>query len=191
MHWTTPVVHELSAIKGSLQAWFTLRYKGYNSWKLIRISSHDTPLLPPPPSKNCSIRPNRCRIMKNLNIQVMYITWHRASAESGVSSAGLMTTVHPAAMAGAAFLHSIDAGKFHWRQNDIYWDFETSFRSNSHRSVIMGIANVEVNHLLLYYESTSLSASNIRNESLCTDFTIDYDCAPFLHQRNFIIHSFR
>ena len=40
-----------------------------------------------------------------------------ARAEKGVSSAGLSTTVHPAAMAGAAFRVIIALGKFHCIKN--------------------------------------------------------------------------
>ena len=47
--------------------------------------------------------------------QMCVPTWHKARAESGVSSAGFITTVHPAARAGAAFLHNIEAGKFHYK----------------------------------------------------------------------------
>ena len=38
---------------------------------------------------------------------------HTASADSGVCSAGLSTTVFPAASAGAAFLVTMATGKFH------------------------------------------------------------------------------
>jgi len=44
-------------------------------------------------------------------------TSQRASAENGVSSEGFSTTVHPAAIAGAAFLVSIAIGKFHCKQH--------------------------------------------------------------------------
>jgi len=44
-------------------------------------------------------------------------TSQRASAEYGVSSDGLATTVQPAAIAGADFLVSIAIGKFHCKQD--------------------------------------------------------------------------
>lgn len=40
------------------------------------------------------------------------LTLHKASADRGVSSAGLITTVQPTAIAGDAFLVIIAAGKF-------------------------------------------------------------------------------
>src|SRR5438034_2827400 len=46
-------------------------------------------------------KPARCAISAN------------ASAEYGVASAGLMTTVHPEASAGETFRVIIDVGKFH------------------------------------------------------------------------------
>lgn len=47
-------------------------------------------------------------------------TSHRASAEYGVSSAGLSTTVDPAAIAAQAFRVIIAFGKFHYKKKTIY-----------------------------------------------------------------------
>lgn len=44
------------------------------------------------------------------------LTSARARAESGVSSAGLTTTVQPAASAAPTFLVIMALGKFHWKQ---------------------------------------------------------------------------
>jgi len=52
--------------------------------------------------------------MKRIKLQ-FYHTLASASAEKGVSSAGLSTTVHPAAIAAQAFRVIIALGKFHWK----------------------------------------------------------------------------
>ena len=46
-------------------------------------------------------------------ISASCITWASSSAVSGVVSAGLSTTVFPAASAGASFQAAISSGKFH------------------------------------------------------------------------------
>lgn len=49
---------------------------------------------------------------------LLHVTSARASADSGVSSAGLITTVQPAARAAPTFLVIMALGKFHCEQHD-------------------------------------------------------------------------
>ena len=77
---------------------------------------------------------SQSRVEREDYLFCLNLTLARARAEYGVSSAGLSTTVHPAAIAAPAFLVNMALGKFHcktrWR---CYYDWLGKLSISSHK----------------------------------------------------------
>lgn len=109
-------VKEILATSGSVQR--TSPTDGVFS--LEQGTTLNTPAGIPACSASCEVRHQQVRLRVKRDIgrkggkrTLSVLTSARASADSGVSSAGLTTTVQPAARAAPTFLVIMALGKFH------------------------------------------------------------------------------